>query len=241
MSDTEPQRGVKLNNRWYDKDPEVSKNLTAIQRLIPVEYQHMFAEIIISFAMRHREKKKMKNDAVSLGTEKVLGVYKSQAKRRKSDQDEMLFRAFRELSVLENNLRDFIAERIASAIYCIRQYILFCEQANRTEDYNSVNAIIKVVFERGKDAGIEFLTSQGATIEAEPEDQDELEQFFVSESFKEAARIPIRPDKKSKIKEDDSGMRVHEKDKGENVFTERRGAPGEEQQPPEDDDDEWIT
>jgi hypothetical protein len=210
--------------RWYDKDPLVSRAISSIVDL-PQEYQILFSELITQFTKRIKETRKRNSEAVSIGTDRVLALYKSKTKKRSTDQDEHIYRAFWYLGMLEDVLRDFVSERIGHAILGVNRYLHHCYLTGTPEDRFEVKQFIKIVFEEGPSAGYEYLDVLGilplADDDTAPESlprlpeeagEETTEEFIEVERVVSSKRSPSSPSgpKPSRVQEGDRGMRIKE-------------------------------
>jgi len=91
--------------RWYDKDPRIIDALDIIKEL-PDEVQEELAKSIINFVNLLRESNRyIAEPSLSIGKNKVLGLYKSSQKRRWYDSSPALMSAMNVVSTLD--IEDF--------------------------------------------------------------------------------------------------------------------------------------
>jgi len=89
-------------NRWYDNDSGMNRVLNLMKNL-PENIQEDLAATLIQFANLIRKDRKIEESALSIGKDKVLGLYKASNKRRWYDQNPTLMSAMNILSTLPPN------------------------------------------------------------------------------------------------------------------------------------------
>lgn len=108
--------------RWYDQDIRVAKFLRLIEQ-VPEKAQEELSQMIIEFVnlIRKTNEENKDNNFVSLGKERVLGLYQAANKRRWYDKKPELKSAMNTLSTLqiEDYLR--IVQGITETIEAVLQ------------------------------------------------------------------------------------------------------------------------
>ena len=91
-----------MKNRWYDKHEETLKALEALKNLDKTSRCQIAQEIIeISNQIKNIKRENTKEDTpLSLGLERVLGLYQTANKRRWYDKDDELSNALKNISTL---------------------------------------------------------------------------------------------------------------------------------------------
>ncbi|MDD3012174.1 MAG: hypothetical protein PHC34_00535 [Candidatus Gastranaerophilales bacterium] len=85
--------------RWYDNDLSMNRVLNLMKNL-PEHIQEELAVTLIQFANLIRKNRKIEENALSIGTSKVLGLYKASNKRRWYDKNPTLMSAMNILNTL---------------------------------------------------------------------------------------------------------------------------------------------
>jgi hypothetical protein len=88
-----------LNNRWYDNETGMNRVLN-LMRDLPENIQEDLALTLIQFANLIRKNRKIEDDTLSIGKNKVLGLYKASQKRRWYDKNPTLMSAMNILNTL---------------------------------------------------------------------------------------------------------------------------------------------
>ena len=88
-----------LSNRWYDKDPSMSGMLDIIQDL-PENQQEELSTTVIQLVNMLRKNRPDEEIPLSIGKNKVLGLYKSFNRRRWYDKNMALMSAMNVISTL---------------------------------------------------------------------------------------------------------------------------------------------
>jgi len=86
-------------HRWYDNDSGMDRVLNLMQNL-PENIQEELAVTLIQFANLIRKNRKIEENTLSIGTAKVLGLYKASNKRRWYDKNPTLMSAMNILNTL---------------------------------------------------------------------------------------------------------------------------------------------
>ncbi len=90
-----------MNSRWYDENSETIKVLETLKNLDEASQEKVAAEIIeISNQIKALQREKADDMPLSLGIQRVLGLYQSAQKRRWYDQNEELSNAIKNMSTL---------------------------------------------------------------------------------------------------------------------------------------------
>lgn len=124
--DQKPSRKL----RWYEQQPVVSKSVSLLESF-PPEFQVSLGETIIELAEKHCSAKDLMNNLRSLGPEKVLSIFKSKSKQRKTDQVQEVHQAMNYMLILPDKDRLYIAEQIIEVVGQLFEYFKFCK-ANST-------------------------------------------------------------------------------------------------------------
>src|SRR5690606_18151945 len=101
--------------RWYDRQPRLSQAVR-LMMLFPDEVKSIISDGIMLLANREFQVSEQMNSFRTLGSEKILGLYKSKNKRREYDQNELLHKAMNYLYILSEKNQDFMAEHILQLV-----------------------------------------------------------------------------------------------------------------------------
>lgn len=105
-----------MNNRWYDKHPETLETLDIFRNLDRESRQRLASDIIdIANQIKemHREEEEPE---LSIGIERVLGLYQSSYQRRWYDKQRDLNQAFRVISTLPSEDFHNIMEGLCASL-----------------------------------------------------------------------------------------------------------------------------
>lgn len=87
--------------RWYDRDPRMAQILDILKDL-PENSQTEFARVLMQLINILRKSKKNNGSQLSIGKNKVLGMYKAFNRRRWYDQSTSLMNSLNTLSMLSD-------------------------------------------------------------------------------------------------------------------------------------------
>jgi hypothetical protein len=87
------------NERWYDKDPKMAEILELLHSLTREEQEELSVSLI-QFVNMLRESRSDEETPISIGKNRVLGLYKSFHKRRWYDKNMSLMSAMNTISTL---------------------------------------------------------------------------------------------------------------------------------------------
>lgn len=88
-----------MKNRWYDSNLGV-KDLLDLIKIIPPEAQEGLSQMIINFVNVYRKSRPPSDMPISIGKDRVLGIYKSSEKRRWYDKNPALLSAMNVIATL---------------------------------------------------------------------------------------------------------------------------------------------
>ena len=112
--------------RFYDQDPLVSQAIHLLL-LLPGEIQTLVAECTARIAESEYRANELMHNTKSLGSDKILALYKSKQKKREYDQNPLIHRALTYLMLLSEENRRLIASRIVGLISQINDYLRSCQ------------------------------------------------------------------------------------------------------------------
>lgn len=198
-------------NRWYDKTPEMANAFSSFHSM-SAEYRGLFGHIILTVTKRLREQTRMRSQGfLSLGSDRVIGLMKSQRKRRFEDQDKLLHKALTDLFLLDDSQRTLIADRIYTAICCTNEYITACKRLQRPENVKEVTQLILETFEKGLRGGERHLMVLGLYDDMTSTAFGQYAQTVAADKER-VLEMPKVATQKAKLVEDTSGMKIQRLD-----------------------------
>lgn len=227
MNPNEPQ----ASRRWYDAEPNTAQAFSIIPQLRS-EYRQAFGHVITVVTTKLREVNKFKQPYISLGTERAIGLIKTQERRRATDQDRVLHKAFTNLYILPDQQRTALTQRISVSVSCVELYRQVCARVAREENFKEVLHLINQTIEKGLGGGHRVMMSLGLCDAQVQEGFNHLAQVF-NESliFPLAETTPVaaivKPERshvvesattkssvsgkrhRARLIEDASGMKIH--------------------------------
>lgn len=108
--------------RWYDSDPQVFEAISLIKQLPPIE-QDALARSIINFINVLRKSKDSIEieETISIGKNRVLGLYKASLGKRWHDKNTTLTSALKMMATLSNQDATKVAEGIIQTVANLQQ------------------------------------------------------------------------------------------------------------------------
>lgn len=88
-----------MNKRWYDSNPKTNKLLELLTP-IPQGIQDEISMMIINFVNLYRKNRSLEETPISIGKERVLGLYQSEKKRRWYDNNAALLSTMNVIATL---------------------------------------------------------------------------------------------------------------------------------------------
>lgn len=113
--------------RFYEKNPTVNQAVTSLCKF-PEELRTVLAKGMCAIAETEFSAHTRIRDLKSLGTEKVLALYKSEQKRRDYDTDPYLSKAMNYLMILEPPNQFFLATKVNDLIQVVHDFMRLCKQ-----------------------------------------------------------------------------------------------------------------
>lgn len=151
-------------DRFYEKDPLVKQAVDAMF-LFPPEVQVIIASGFSLIAESDCKAKELMNDSKSLGTEKVLALYKSKQKRRPYDFDPTLHQAMNYLMIMSEENRRFLATKIIEMIGFMQDYLKVCQEYTEAPQSQTIEGITKTYSRQGPTEAKAFINSVKAEFE----------------------------------------------------------------------------
>ena len=147
-----------MKKRFYDQDVNVS-NAVEMFLLFPETLQEIIAEGLAQIAEIEYQANEALKDIRSLGTERVLALYKSKQKKRKYDQNPTVHKAMNYLMVISPENRHFLANRIIELMGYIQDYLKTCQMYTTSPEADKVQVLTDLYVQLGSDECRKFLTS----------------------------------------------------------------------------------
>ncbi len=159
------------NNEFNPNSPSAPKISGVTRAFIELEkvkpqYQQLIGQIMLKIAESVKQKRKneiQKSEKTKglreLGADKVVGLMKSQSRRRWYDRDKILHKVYQDLFILEQVGRPFLSDGMLRAIEHLNQYIQDCKTNRRFEDPAEAVKIIELaLFNDGNEAEVYVTT-----------------------------------------------------------------------------------
>lgn len=145
-------------NRWYDQKPEVMK---AVDLLIafPEELRVIIADGTISLAEKQFQAAELLKSVRSLGTDRVLGLYKAQKKQRKMDAIPSVYKALTYMYILAAENQILLSRSILVLMDFVSEYLRACKNFNRPAEAENVISLTHCYVEQGVEEVRQFLKS----------------------------------------------------------------------------------
>ena len=134
--------------RWYDRQPKLSEACKLLFGF-PDEIKSLISEAVLIIADREIKQKEQREQMRSLGSEKILGLYKSKNRRREYDINPYLHQAMNYLYLLSEKNRDFMAEHILKMVHYIQHYLQTCHITETPPSMEDVATITNLYIHSG--------------------------------------------------------------------------------------------
>jgi hypothetical protein len=147
-----------MKKRFYDQDPSVSQAIELLL-IFPEEMQAVIADGLSTIAEQEFRANEMINDFKSMGSDKVLALYKSKQKKRKYDKNPTVHRAMNYMMILSPENRVIISKKILEMITFLQGYLITCKNLTTAPSLNGVERIRDVYVQFGPDDVRHFLAA----------------------------------------------------------------------------------
>ncbi len=188
--------------RWHkDQRSSVTNAFNELEKVKP-EYQQIIGTIMLKVAEHMRDKKRdwerrNKRGLKELGHDKIVGLMKSQNRRRWYDQDRVLHKVYQYLYILEQHGDPVLSNAMGRAVAYVKIYSDYCKDQSRPESIEEVTKLISQVLYEGAEAGEKFMNALEIDI------QEEEGNVFMKP--KNAGN-----DREEAIEDEETGMRVEQ-------------------------------
>ena len=127
-------------NRWYDQDPSVAAAIDVLLAM-PEEIRVAICKGVVMLAEKEFKANELAKQVKSLGTDKVLGMFKAKKKQRYYDTNETLHRMMLYMFLLSEENRRYIARSIGEMKALITDYLGLCKQYSASTDQYALNSL----------------------------------------------------------------------------------------------------
>lgn len=138
----------KASARWYDKRPQVKQSVEVLTTF-PDEILTIIAEGINVIVEREYKASELLKSFKSLGTEKILGLYKSKNKMRKMDQNPTLHKTINYMFVISEENQVAVAKQVLELVTVIHDYLKTCKETSQPATMNHVSKLRNSYVDKG--------------------------------------------------------------------------------------------
>jgi hypothetical protein len=145
------------NRRFYEDHPTVK---TAVESLFlfPDDIQRIIARGFSIIAERDCNALELLKEFRTLGSERVLALYKSKKKQRKYDQNPIVHEAMNYMLVMNEKSRVFLASKVIELVGFMQTYLKLCKQYATAPETEAIEAISHTYVEHGPEKAKAFLS-----------------------------------------------------------------------------------
>lgn len=145
-----------MKKRFYDQEPSVSQAVE-LMLVFPDDLLGIVANGLSLIAEREYDAKELLENFRSLGTDKVLALYKSKQKKRKYDQNPQMHRAMNYLMVMSPEKQQVISKRIVELVGYIQEYFKTCKEYTVRPEVGAVESLTETYVHMGAEETRKFL------------------------------------------------------------------------------------
>lgn len=145
-----------MHKRFYDHDPKVAQAVQLLM-IFPPEIKILLADSMSLIAEQEYAAGDLLKNLKSLGTDRVLSIYKSKQKRRDYDQCPHTHRAMNYLMILPPEQRILLAHKVIELMAYIQDYMQTCQQYGRPLQNNEMEGLTQTFVHLGGDQVQELL------------------------------------------------------------------------------------
>lgn len=131
--------------RWYDRSPQVSQAVRSLEKADP-DFQRSVAEVINEVTDVKSLNARTEGGLKKVGSQKILGLMKSKAKRRWYDENPQLHRAINNLYIMDELQREEIGLKVIVSLGALEQYKTRSLNDDVLPNYKEMLAITRSVF-----------------------------------------------------------------------------------------------
>ncbi|MBX2860335.1 MAG: hypothetical protein KTR14_03815 [Vampirovibrio sp.] len=147
---------MKEKSRFYEKDPLVNQAVEALFSFPPA-FQSIIAEGLAEIAERECRANELAEQLKSLGTDKVMALYKSKRKGRTYDQNPQTHKMMNYLMLLSEENRQLMARETLQLMSCIQDYLSLCKEYESQTSAEAMQTLTGTYTGHGEKATREFL------------------------------------------------------------------------------------
>ncbi|HEY9685484.1 MAG TPA: hypothetical protein V6C52_00765 [Coleofasciculaceae cyanobacterium] len=147
-----------VRQRWYDQRPELTECIVLVEAF-PEEIYAIICQGAICMVEKEFEAHLMLSSLKSLGSEKILGLYKSKHKRRKMDCEPHFHQLMNYFYILSPQNRLFMAGLIKELVGYIHQYFESCRIYHQPVTREDIIGITRCYVDKGGEEAQAFLES----------------------------------------------------------------------------------
>ncbi len=133
--------------RWYDRSPQVSQAVRTLEKADP-NFQRAIAEIVNEMTDSKNLNTRSEGGLKKVGSQKIMGLMKSKAKRRWYDENPEMHRAINHMYIMDDVQREEVALKIIVALSAMTAYQRKCLNAEDLPDFREMLSITKSVFQK---------------------------------------------------------------------------------------------
>jgi len=144
--------------RLYDRSPELVQAVKVLT-LMPDEVRSIVSEGILTLIQEEFKETMREKHYRSIGCYKILGLHKTQNRRRAYDQNPILRKAISRLYILSDSAQDTIGKHIVAILEFIQRYFEDCTELQQQLSLEDIAAITNRYIENGSEDVDQFLKS----------------------------------------------------------------------------------
>jgi len=139
---------TKTYQRWYEAYPKLTQSLSALETF-PPQILDIILCGVIEVAENECRVNEILNSFKTLGTEKVLALHKSKARKRSYDRNPQLHKTMNYIYVLSDENRAFMAEKMLGLVQFVIEYLKACNEFQATPDGDEIGQLSTCYVRRG--------------------------------------------------------------------------------------------
>ncbi|MEB3287212.1 MAG: hypothetical protein VKJ04_06885 [Vampirovibrionales bacterium] len=136
--------------RWYEKNPKLNQCVKLLEAF-PMEIQTIISDGIVTLSVRECQADEVYAQLKSLGTEKVMALYKSHKKQRSYDKNPSMHKAMNYMYVLPEEHQTFLAEQTLDLVNNIYDYFKSCKAFDHEPTPDEIGRVAKTFIEGGSE------------------------------------------------------------------------------------------
>lgn len=150
--------GQSGNRRWYDEEPRIGK---AIEQILtfPDSLQELLCTTLLSYVEDEERQQQLTEQLHSMGSHKVLSLYKATLRRRAYDQQSLTRDTINGMGVLPVESQHKVAEHIFALTRVVVRYLKLCSQYQQVPKGDSVSHLFQL-YRSGSHTSVENALSQ---------------------------------------------------------------------------------